>query len=654
MILRKFYVLILTLSLILIALCSNNAYASPRVEIKAVEINAQLQRDGSMKVVEKRTVYFHNYSSGANMYFYTEGNISYSDILVRDTDKVYELVTVMPTKKPGTYAVEHQKDRVVIDWSYQANKQTKTFFIEYTVNNVVTVHNDIAELYHTFIGDNWKIPTQNVLITLHLPPGEGQIETKAWGHGPLIGEVTIEDPRKIVWSVSNLPAGKALEGRLIFPTDIVPDATKYSGIDSLPTILREEKRAGWLANLLRLPKFFLIILTSSEIEYDIMLAFLIFIPYGLYYVHIRNRAIRKKESFSGKYYRELPNDYSPEIAGFLWYGGRPRSNLLSAGILNLARKGIVSIEEVKTEKPQNKKLKNDYRLIDIGSNHPLDTFETIIYNFLFTSVWDHFHAADVAINEDNHVRKEILLSDIKNIVTKAPEKYDDFYTRWYKAFSEEGEKYNFFNELTLETPSPLDFLLLFVSVMLALSALLVWDKFLLATSLMISIMLIYQHYPKFWYTSYAADQLAKWKAFRRFLIDFSRIEDASIPSLVIWEHYLVYAVALGFANKAARPFAFKKAPEVEQLADKTDNRYVSINDLIYVANNTDLLSSVFSSAFQNADKNLRAGGFGTATEALNIGSGFFSSGSGDGGGFSGGGGGSSGGGSSGGGGGSFR
>jgi len=46
-----------------------------------------------------------------------------------------------------------------------------------------------------------------------------------------------------------------------------------------------------------------------------------------------------------------------------------------------------------------------------------------------------------------------------------------------------------------------------------------------------------------------------WKAFRRFVEDFSALDMAEIPSLVIWEHYLVYATVLGIADKVIEQLA---------------------------------------------------------------------------------------------------
>ena len=50
----------------------------------------------------------------------------------------------------------------------------------------------------------------------------------------------------------------------------------------------------------------------------------------------------------------------------------------------------------------------------------------------------------------------------------------------------------------------------------------------------------------------AHEDLRKWEAFKLFLLHFSNMERHEIPSLVIWEHYLVYAVTLGVAKEVMK------------------------------------------------------------------------------------------------------
>jgi len=48
------------------------------------------------------------------------------------------------------------------------------------------------------------------------------------------------------------------------------------------------------------------------------------------------------------------------------------------------------------------------------------------------------------------------------------------------------------------------------------------------------------------------EDYVRWEAFKRFLEHFSEMERHEIPSLIIWEHYLVYAVTLGVAKEVIK------------------------------------------------------------------------------------------------------
>jgi uncharacterized membrane protein len=50
-------------------------------------------------------------------------------------------------------------------------------------------------------------------------------------------------------------------------------------------------------------------------------------------------------------------------------------------------------------------------------------------------------------------------------------------------------------------------------------------------------------------TREAALEYERWKSFKRFMSDFSAMKEAGPSLLPLWEHYLVYAVALGVADK---------------------------------------------------------------------------------------------------------
>lgn len=48
--------------------------------------------------------------------------------------------------------------------------------------------------------------------------------------------------------------------------------------------------------------------------------------------------------------------------------------------------------------------------------------------------------------------------------------------------------------------------------------------------------------------------ISRWTAFKKFLVDYSNLEEAKLASIELWEHYFVYAVALGVAEKVAKGY----------------------------------------------------------------------------------------------------
>ena len=49
----------------------------------------------------------------------------------------------------------------------------------------------------------------------------------------------------------------------------------------------------------------------------------------------------------------------------------------------------------------------------------------------------------------------------------------------------------------------------------------------------------------------------KWESFKRFLKDFGSMDEKSLPEIILWEKYLVYAVVLGCADKLSKTMKIK-------------------------------------------------------------------------------------------------
>ncbi len=204
-------------------------------EVIQVSITAQLHPDGTMQVEENRTFNFDGSYSFAYQAIKKNPDQSkspgrvipyiLSNFQVCDQEKCYQQTTpaadnqLIPARV-GSFYVRDEADQYYIKWFYNVANTDKIFTLKYTVNNAVTLHRDIAELYWQWIGDQWEVPQKNITVNLQLPPGIPGSDIQAWAHGPSEGIVSILSTQQVSFRLPYLSSGDFFEGRVIFPKNI--------------------------------------------------------------------------------------------------------------------------------------------------------------------------------------------------------------------------------------------------------------------------------------------------------------------------------------------------------------------------------------------------------------------------------------------------
>jgi uncharacterized membrane protein len=172
-------------------------------------------------------------------------NLSDFKLCEKNTDVCYKpleknLVNFSePRNNPdNTFVVEDRGDQYYLQWHFQANYEVKDFILSYTVDNAMTKHEDVAELYWQFIGANWEVASQNIKATVFLPKQTlaSQLDDiKAFGHGPLKAKVSISAlPSQtnalhyVLLETTSLPAGKFFEGRVVLPKNLFLKGARQS------------------------------------------------------------------------------------------------------------------------------------------------------------------------------------------------------------------------------------------------------------------------------------------------------------------------------------------------------------------------------------------------------------------------------------------
>ncbi|MFA7575539.1 MAG: hypothetical protein WCY14_08615, partial [Arcobacteraceae bacterium] len=174
------------------------------------------------------------------------------------------------------------------------------------------------------------------------------------------------------------------------------------------------------------------------------------------------------------------------------------------------------------------------------------------------------------------------------------------YQQWQNTVKKEFQKYNYFGRSKEGLTTALKTLLLEITIFLILVIVAFFMKVPWMVLIPLLLTIIFTGVGLVIYggiirkkTQEGINEHEKWSAFKRFLLHFSNMKDYEIPSLVIWEHYLVYAISLGIADKV-----ISKLRVV--LADQDININMRNSALLY--HMTDRNGQLNASVFRSFDK----------------------------------------------------
>jgi len=331
-----------------------------------------------------------------------------------------------------------------------------------------------------------------------------------------------------------------------------------------------------------------------------------------------------RPEFTGKYYRELPGNYSPAEMSLVM-GSAVDSRDIMATLLDLVRRKHLKIENVVIEKKgifKTKKI-DDYKFVTIDEGKDdMVSHEKNLLKWLMNSVGDGTSFSIEDLKDYTKVRENAL-------------EFSGDYNKWKKAVEKDYMILNIKDESVM-SGKILGIAIGIIYFVIAIVYFLLSQNVIALACGLLGIIMIFYSSSFTRRTKYGSDQHSKWHGFKRFLEDFSQMKEANINSIVVWEHYLVYAVSLGVAEKV-----IKYLPEILG-PNQLEQTNISNSMLFWQLGSF----NAFNNAFNNTINAVNSSVLSAQTVAMS----HNSSGFGRGGGFSGGGGGGFGGGGGGGGG----
>jgi uncharacterized membrane protein YgcG len=512
-----------------VPLAFTKSYSFPEVRVDATVLP-----DGSLRLVEHRTFDFDGDFSFA---FFT---IAWPFEQIRDFE-------VSENGRPLPVDEEAEFTQFKATWHFDAQDERRTFRISYRALCAVDVWEDTAHLLWQFVGTGWTEPTDNLAVRVHLPEasqrelerppvcqGAGDIrgyagrplrrgETRAWGHGPLTGEVRIVDPQTVELTVTDVPAATFVEGSILFPPEAVPRAAQVPA-KLRATILAQEATLAELANDQR--RAFLEEERARE-AWSRRGWFAVAALPVLFVLLVVVARLRDRTPGIPRVIPDPPEDIHPMDLVQLWgayRGAVDTQDAYRTQLLHLAKIGAIEMHaDGRVSDPEDIRV----RLKDLPRDGSLD-LEFAEFLFADGEEW-------------------VPLGSIKPKGKRKTELKE----WWEKA--KDTARAGFGSVTQMRWEGILTTLLGVGGFVLGI-ALLALAGGVGGVLLAVSVVgMIAAHIaiptrlrPEF------RERLTRWTSFRRFLKEFSSLPDAPALAVVIWEQYLVYATALGIADQVEK------------------------------------------------------------------------------------------------------
>jgi uncharacterized membrane protein len=536
--------------------------------LEEISVNAALRRDGVMLVRERVTYNFDGTFTVGTRDF-DPGPWEITNIRATEDGRPRRTITDSPT---------------LFEWDIAPATGRHTYELRYQVRDAVIAWPDVVELNWQWVGNDVPSSVDHHEVTLRMPgSGEG---VRAWAHGPLNGTIEV-DGRVVRTDVDDLPANTFLETRVVAPRNRFVDRGLPRGrvgqlqpgdYDSACDILRQallERQATnpavtdavirqTLASaevctggpaVERRPQQSRIIAEETELadaanaerarfeadqqaEVDRRRNFNLAAPFLLAGVLLAGylvwRRWGKEPDLTTEvdYWREVPDD-PPAVAIALMEWGSVDTDAFSATVVDLAQRGYLTIAEdgkdhtfTRTGKAPDDLIEFERKVLDkLFEDGPTTTQKQL-------TGWAKAHRSEAAT----------WLEGFKSRVLAS------YRARQY--------------QVTGQLAGWLLFLLL-VAGLAGFAFFAIRDEAFAAGGaaigaalvLLASMVLLRRRTPQ------GAQRHAEWDGLRRYLKDFSQLEDAPSGHLILYERYLVAAVALGVADELIEALQVK-IPEV--------------------------------------------------------------------------------------------
>ena len=540
-------------------------------------IGATVEADGSLIVVEGRQFDFDDDINGVFWEINTGsnqqgGSVNVDVLGVEEDDTAFNKVDYANKGDSGVYTVEQSDGGVKIKvFSPHESGDSAIYYVSYTMTGAVMNWADTAELYWKFVGDGWSANSDDVEMEVYFaggaigtPASKGD-NFRAWGHGPLTGDVSLdEDEPMVTYTIPCVHEGEFAEARIAFPSDWVPWLSASSE-DRMPTILSEEKAWAEEANARR-ARARMIANALAVVSVVAAVAFT-----GVIVV-LKLRRRKPKPLFQDEYFRDVPSADHPAVLSALMSWNEVPDQAYIATLMKLTDDRVIKLEEATVTKAKKGLL---------GREKEEQTYRVTVSDAGWKSVKKG--SADRAVlkvffagvkpdeNGDRSRTFDELQHYVKQHAAPVGDKFED-YQSTVKGELADREYVASDGIVAMVFGLVLGILLVCFSVGSMIFTDVAQANVIAAiVSVPIVLVGVGLSFTFRRFTPEGAEVAARCKALKHWLEDFTRLKEAVPGDLVLWNKLLVMGVALGISKEVLRQLAEAVPPEVREADGFYDN-----------------------------------------------------------------------------------
>ena len=379
----------------------------------------------------------------------------------------------------------------------------------------------------------------------------------------------------ITFTVPEVGTEEFAEARICFPVDWVPEATHVDE-DKLDTILTEEQAYADEANNMRKQAIDNVKQrTTMVVGITAVLVIL-----SLYCVNKLKNSM--KSDFTDEYFRDLPTDDHPAVLQCVMHAGDPNMNAFTASVIRLCDIGLIDLKQEVVTKGIFKKEKTVYFLEGLSEQRQANLLVSEDVSKIDSYTLKTLR--DIAALE-NTEPNALHFDEMESIAKDHPEKYSDCIEAWQTNISAIATNKGYIgteNSIAKYRGLCVALFALIIPV-LAIVAVFTFSYFeysswgvskLLNTIIVVRVICIIALAVALGYLATATSSkkgltrsgieiYAKLEALKRWLVDFTRLDEAIPTDVVLWNRLLVMAVALGVADEVIANLK-TVAPEILQ------------------------------------------------------------------------------------------